>query len=75
MRCSGIGQAPPCGKTIDNLPAEAKAELKAYVERSYPLGRIGRPDDFAGMAVYLASNEAAWTGGGIFAIDGGYTTG
>ncbi|RUW53828.1 SDR family oxidoreductase [Mesorhizobium sp. M8A.F.Ca.ET.021.01.1.1] len=62
-------------KTVDNLPVEAKAELKAYVERSYPLGRIGRPDDLAGMAVYLASDEAAWTSGAIFAIDGGYTAG
>jgi NAD(P)-dependent dehydrogenase (short-subunit alcohol dehydrogenase family) len=62
-------------KTVDNLPAEAKAELKAYVERSYPLGRIGRPDDLAGIAVYLASEEAAWTSGGIFSVDGGYTAG
>ncbi|MBZ9744546.1 SDR family oxidoreductase [Mesorhizobium sp. CO1-1-7] len=62
-------------KTVDNLPAEAQAELKAYVERSYPLGRIGRPDDLAGMAVYLASDEAGWTSGGIFAVDGGYTAG
>jgi NAD(P)-dependent dehydrogenase (short-subunit alcohol dehydrogenase family) len=62
-------------KTVDNLPAEAKAELRAYVERSYPLGRIGRPNDLAGIAVHLASNEAAWTSGGIFAIDGGYTAG
>ncbi|MCA0045450.1 SDR family oxidoreductase [Mesorhizobium sp. B283B1A] len=62
-------------KTVDNLPAEAQAELKAYVDRSYPLGRIGRPGDLAGIAVYLASDEAAWTSGGIFAIDGGYTAG
>ncbi|UVK53550.1 SDR family oxidoreductase [Mesorhizobium sp. AR02] len=62
-------------KTVDNLPAEAQAELKAYVERSYPLGRIGRPDDLAGIAVYLACDESAWTSGGIFAVDGGYTAG
>lgn len=62
-------------KTVDTLPAEAKAELTAYVERSYPLGRIGRPDDLAGIAVHLASDAAAWTSGGIFAIDGGYTAG
>jgi NAD(P)-dependent dehydrogenase (short-subunit alcohol dehydrogenase family) len=62
-------------KSIVNLPAEAQAELNAYVERSYPLGRIGRPADVAGMAVHLASDEAAWTSGGILAVDGGYTAG
>ncbi|MER9400797.1 SDR family oxidoreductase [Mesorhizobium sp. M0615] len=62
-------------KSIENLPAAAQAELKAYVERSYPLGRIGQTSDLAGIAVYLASDEAAWTSGGIFAIDGGYTAG
>ena len=46
-------------KTVDNLPDAAKAELSAYVERSYPLGRIGRPDDLGGIAVYLASDEAS----------------
>jgi len=62
-------------RTVDTLPAAAKAELGAYVERSYPLGRIGHASDLAGIAVYLASDEAAWTSGGIFAIDGGYTAG
>ncbi|TJW17450.1 MAG: SDR family oxidoreductase [Mesorhizobium sp.] len=62
-------------KSIENLPPAAQAELKAYVERSYPLGRIGQTSDLAGIAVYLASDEAAWTSGGIFAIDGGYTAG
>ena len=62
-------------RTVDNLPDAAKAELTAYVQRSYPLGRIGQPGDLAGIALYLASDEAAWTSGGIFAIDGGYTAG
>ncbi|MEQ1953040.1 SDR family oxidoreductase [Mesorhizobium sp. CN2-181] len=62
-------------KTVDNLPEAAKAELSAYVQRSYPLGRIGKPEDLAGIAVYLASGEAAWTSGAIFSVDGGYTAG
>jgi NAD(P)-dependent dehydrogenase (short-subunit alcohol dehydrogenase family) len=49
--------------------------VKVYVEWNFPLGRIGRPDDLAGMAVHLAGDEAAWTSGGIFAIDGGYMAG
>ncbi|MGX5843140.1 SDR family NAD(P)-dependent oxidoreductase [Mesorhizobium sp. ArgA1] len=62
-------------KSIENLSAAAQAELKTYVQRSYPLGRIGQTNDLAGIAVYLASDEAAWTSGGIFAVDGGYTAG
>lgn len=62
-------------RSVVNLPAAAQAALQAYVESSYPLGRIGHPEDVAGMAVHLASAEAAWTSGGIFAVDGGYTAG
>jgi NAD(P)-dependent dehydrogenase (short-subunit alcohol dehydrogenase family) len=62
-------------KSIERLPPEAQAELQAYVERSYPLGRIGRPSDIGGIAVYLASDEAEWTSGAVFAVDGGYTAG
>ena len=62
-------------RSIENLPETAQQELAAYVERSYPLGRIGRTGDIGGIAVYLASAEAAWTSGGIFAVDGGYTAG
>jgi len=62
-------------KTVDNLPEAARAELSAYVQRSYPLGRIGKPEDIAGIAIYLASGEAAWTSGGVFSVDGGYTAG
>ncbi|RUT91796.1 SDR family oxidoreductase [Mesorhizobium sp. USDA-HM6] len=62
-------------KSIVTLPQQAQDDLATYVERSYPLGRIGRPNDIAGMAVYLASDEAAWTSGAIFAVDGGYTAG
>lgn len=62
-------------RSVENLPEAAQAELKAYVERSYPLGRIGKADDIAGMAVHLASDESAWTSGAVLAVDGGYTAG
>jgi len=38
-----------------------------------PLGRIGEPDDLAGLAVYLASDASAYCTGGIYLADGGYT--
>ncbi len=39
---------------------------------AHPIGRLGRPDDIAGLAVYLASDESSWTTGAVLAVDGGY---
>jgi NAD(P)-dependent dehydrogenase (short-subunit alcohol dehydrogenase family) len=38
----------------------------------HPLGRLGKPEDVAGLAVYLASDESAWITGAAFPVDGGY---
>ncbi|MEX2081772.1 MAG: SDR family oxidoreductase, partial [Dehalococcoidia bacterium] len=35
--------------------------------------RHGLPQDMAGMAVYLASDESSFVTGAVFAVDGGYT--
>jgi NAD(P)-dependent dehydrogenase (short-subunit alcohol dehydrogenase family) len=61
--------------SIENLSAKAQAELQRFVDGSYPLGRIGHVSDIGGIAVYLASDEASWTSGGIFSVDGGLTAG
>ena len=38
----------------------------------HPIGRLGQPEDIAGMAVYLASDESSWVTGAVFPVDGGY---
>lgn len=38
----------------------------------HPIGRLGRPEDIAGLAVYLASDESSWVTGSVFPVDGGY---
>ena len=38
----------------------------------HPLGRLGQPEDMAGLAVYLASDESSWVTGTTFPVDGGY---
>lgn len=45
------------------------------VAKWYPLGRIGEPEDVAGAALFLASDEAAWISGAVLPIDGGLTAG
>ncbi len=44
------------------------------VKTIYPLGRLGVPQDIAGAAVFLASDEARWITGAILPVDGGLTT-
>ncbi|TMF40216.1 MAG: glucose 1-dehydrogenase [Chloroflexi bacterium] len=37
----------------------------------YPLNRVGMPDDIAGAAVYLCSDEAGWVSGNVLYVTGG----
>jgi NAD(P)-dependent dehydrogenase (short-subunit alcohol dehydrogenase family) len=48
-------------------------EAKAPRLARNPTGRFGRPEEIVYLALYLASNEAAWTNGAIISADGGIT--
>jgi len=37
------------------------------------MGRFGRPEDIVYLAMYLASDESAWTNGATLSVDGGIT--
>jgi NAD(P)-dependent dehydrogenase (short-subunit alcohol dehydrogenase family) len=50
-------------------------EVVANALPKYPLGRIGKPEDVAHCAVFLASDEAAWITGQLISVDGGLTCG
>jgi NAD(P)-dependent dehydrogenase (short-subunit alcohol dehydrogenase family) len=39
----------------------------------HPAGRFGRPEDVAGLAVFLASDESSWITGSAYTVDGGYS--
>ncbi len=39
----------------------------------HPTGRFGKPDDIAGLAVFLASDESSWITGADYSVDGGYS--
>jgi NAD(P)-dependent dehydrogenase (short-subunit alcohol dehydrogenase family) len=39
---------------------------------AHPIGRLGAPEDVAGLAVYLACDESSWVTGAALPVDGGY---
>lgn len=54
-----------------DAPLKANPEEMKTLLAEIPLGRMGQPDEVAGLAVYLASAEAAYVTGSTYFIDGG----
>jgi 2-keto-3-deoxy-L-fuconate dehydrogenase len=74
--CPGTVDTPSLADRIaaqgNRLPGGAEAARRGFVERQ-PLGRLGRPEEVAALAVYLAGDESQFTTGAIHVIDGGFT--
>ncbi len=80
IRCNAI-----CPGTVDTpslnerIATQARTEgrsveeVRAQFIARQPMGRLGSVDEIAALAVYLASDESAFTTGTIHVIDGGWT--
>jgi len=69
--CPGTVESPSLEQRIAALGDVEKAR-KEFVARQ-PMGRLGKPEEIAALAVYLASDESSFTTGQIHIIDGGWT--
>ena len=69
--CPGTVDTPSLGDRIKALGDETKARAE-FVARQ-PMGRLATAEEIAGMAVYLASDEAQFVTGQTMIIDGGIT--
>lgn len=75
IRCNAI-----CPGTVETPSLHERIAAQGNVEKAraafiarQPMGRLGTPEEIAALAVYLASDESAFTTGAIHAIDGGWT--
>jgi NAD(P)-dependent dehydrogenase (short-subunit alcohol dehydrogenase family) len=48
-------------------------DARALVEQQIPLGRVGEPDDVAGLTIFLASRAGEYLTGTVIPLDGGYS--
>jgi 3-oxoacyl-[acyl-carrier protein] reductase len=49
-------------------------EVAAESAATIPVGRYGKPEEYADVAAFLASNRAAYITGSVIRVDGGMTT-
>lgn len=59
------------GAFESKMMASTLEKFQDKIERENPLGRIGCPEDMAGLALYLASNASKYMTGQVIALDGG----
>ena len=73
IRVNVISPGPTETPGLLGLAADAEQEkqLRAGLSASVPLGRLGRPEEIANMALFLASDEASFVNGAEFFVDGG----
>jgi 2-keto-3-deoxy-L-fuconate dehydrogenase len=73
--CPGTIESPSLDGRIEALAAKSgqtvEATRKGFVDRQ-PMGRLGTAREIAMLAVYLASDESAFTTGQIHLVDGGF---
>jgi 2-keto-3-deoxy-L-fuconate dehydrogenase len=70
--CPGTVQTPSLDERIVALGSDVEKTRGDFIARQ-PMGRVGKPEEIAALAVYLASDESSFTTGQTHIIDGGWT--
>jgi 2-keto-3-deoxy-L-fuconate dehydrogenase len=72
--CPGTVDSPSLAQRIaaqSRTSGKSQDEVRAMFVARQPMGRLGTAEEIAALAVYLASDEAAFTTGSVMTADGG----
>ena len=70
--CPGTVKTPSLGDRVRALAGDEEANWRSFIQRQ-PMGRLGEPEEIAALALYLASDESAFTTGTVHIVDGGWS--
>jgi len=71
--CPGTVDSPFVEGYLEKYHKHEKEKVRAELNQRQPIGRLGKPEEIANLALYLCSPEAAFVTGSVIAIDGGWT--
>lgn len=71
--CPGAIDTPMPRNIVDALPSEVRGDVWKGLEDESLLGRVGRADEVAALAVFLAGDDSSFINGAAIAVDGGWT--
>jgi NAD(P)-dependent dehydrogenase (short-subunit alcohol dehydrogenase family) len=78
IRCNSISPARVHTPFVDGFIAEnypgKEKEMFEVLSKTQPIGRMGKPEEIASLALFLCSDKAAFITGMDYPIDGGFTT-
>jgi 2-keto-3-deoxy-L-fuconate dehydrogenase len=71
--CPGTIDTPFVEGFLEKYHKHEKDKVREDLRQRQPIGRLGRPEEVANLAVYLASEESGFMNGATLPIDGGWT--
>lgn len=69
----GTVDSPFVEAYLEKYHRNEKEKVRAELNQRQPIGRMGRPEEVANLALYMCSAAAAFMHGSVVAIDGGWT--